>query len=99
MRIDPVELGIRRVHREDLAGGTPEDNARITKAIFGGHDTGARHDIVALNAGAGLYVAGLVDDLDAGYAACRAAIGDGRAAATLDALVTFTNNVANDPGA
>jgi len=97
--IDPVELGIRRVHREDLAGGTPEDNARITKAIFGGHDTGARHDIVALNAGAGLYVAGLVDDLATGFAACRAAIADGRAAATLDALVAFTNKAAEDPGA
>jgi anthranilate phosphoribosyltransferase len=89
--IDPTSLGIGRVHREDLAGGSPEDNARITKAIFGGTDTGPRHDIVAVNAAAGLYVAGMVEDLAAGYQAARDAIADGRAAATLEAVVTFTN--------
>lgn len=89
--VDAAELGLRRVHREDLAGGTPEQNAAIIKAIFAGEDTGPRRDIAALNAGAGLYVAGVVDDIPAGLEMAMAAIADGSAAAKLDQVVRLTN--------
>ncbi len=50
-------------------------------------DRGPHHDIVVLNAGAGLVVAGVVDELGDGIDLARAAIDDGRAAASLTAMV------------
>lgn len=80
--IDPTDLGIAPAEVADLAGGGPTDNARIAHELFAGGG-GPRADIVALNAGAALVVAGMADDLAAGIAAARAVLGDGRAAATL----------------
>ena len=76
-----------------LAGGSPEDNAATTRAIFGG-EAGARRDIAVLNAGAAIYAAGRADDLAAGVAAAQAAIDDGAATRTLDALVARTAELA-----
>jgi len=89
--VDAAELGLARVHREDLVGGTPEQNAGITHAIFAGEDQGPRRDIVVLNAAAGLYVAGLVDDIGAGLELATAAIDDGSAAAKLEQVIALTN--------
>jgi anthranilate phosphoribosyltransferase len=58
--------------------------------VFDG-ETGPRRDAVILNAGAALYVAGLSETLERGVYAARDAIDDGRAAATLERLVAFTN--------
>ncbi len=80
---DPADVGLKRVNSEDLAGGSPEDNARIFNEIASGGETGARADIVALNAAAGLLVAGVVGDMAAGIEAARAAIVDGRVASQL----------------
>ncbi|MEM9034450.1 MAG: anthranilate phosphoribosyltransferase [Actinomycetota bacterium] len=84
--LDPSNHGIAPATLDDLAGGGPEDNARIAGELFGGAE-GARADIVALNSGAALVVAGLADDLDAGIAAARTAMADGSAAATLAKVV------------
>ena len=54
----PEDLGLLRYTYEELAGGTPEENARIVQAILSGREKGARLDMVAANAGAALYVAG-----------------------------------------
>ncbi len=88
--IDLDELGIDRPSSMDeLAGGSAEDNAAIFHRILDGTATGARRDIVLLNAAAGLVVSGLAEDLGAGIDQCKAAIADGRVAAKLDAIQRF----------
>ncbi|MEA2193323.1 MAG: anthranilate phosphoribosyltransferase, partial [Solirubrobacteraceae bacterium] len=64
-----------------------------TWAIFAG-ESGPRRDLVVLNAGAAIYAAGAADDLAAGVAAAQAAIDDGAATRTLDALVARTQELA-----
>ncbi len=90
MSIELHELGITRpASLDDLAGGTAEDNVAIFHRILDGDETGSRRDIVLLNAGAGLVVSGLADDLGDGVAQALAAIEDGRVAAKLAALQRF----------
>ena len=76
-------------------GGSPEENAATTRAIFTG-ETGPRRDLAVLNAGAAIYAAGRADDLAAGVAAAQAAIDDGAAMRTLDALIARTKQLAGD---
>ena len=76
-------------------GGLPDENAATTRAIFAG-ELGPRRDLAVLNAGAAIYAAGRADDLAAGVAAAQAAIDDGAAMRTLDALVTRTKQLAGD---
>jgi anthranilate phosphoribosyltransferase len=85
MTIDPVALGIERADLGDLTGGTPEQNALITRAILGG-EIGPRRDIVLLNAAAALWVVGVADSLASGIALAASSIDEGRAAAKLQAL-------------
>ncbi|MEZ5378959.1 MAG: anthranilate phosphoribosyltransferase [Acidimicrobiales bacterium] len=93
--VDVVELGITPPSSMDeLAGGGAEDNVAIFERILDGTDTGPRHDIVVLNAGAALAVAGLADDLGQGIEMARAALADGRVATVLERLRTFTNQFA-----
>lgn len=95
-QFDPTAIGIERVNRAALWGGTPQQNADILGAIVAGDETGPRADIVELNAGAGLVVAGLADDFADGFEMARAAVADGRAATKLDAAVELTNRLAAD---
>ena len=90
---DPTTLGIRRVNREELLGGGPAENARIMAEIFSGADTGPRADIVALNAAAGLLVAGVVGDMGEGVDAARSAIADGAAARKVEDVVALTQRL------
>ena len=86
MEIEPKALGLETAAPEALAGGSPEDNARITRAVLSG-EVGPQRDIVVLNAGAAIWVAGGAVDLATGLAAARESIDRGAAAAKLDALV------------
>ncbi len=85
--VDPVALGLSLGTLDDLRGGDASVNARITREILGG-EPGPRADIVVLNAAAGLVVAGIADTIADGVEAARASLVEGRAAATLDRLVT-----------
>ncbi|MEY2515637.1 MAG: anthranilate phosphoribosyltransferase, partial [bacterium] len=76
-----------------VRGGSPQDNADALRAIFGG-ESGPRRDLAVLNAGAAIYAAGRADDLAGGVAAAQAAIDDGSATRTLDALVLRTQELA-----
>ena len=84
--IDPTAHGIAIVGPDDLPGGDPAENAAVAAALFAGEERGPARDIVVLNAAAGLVVAGVADDLDAGIEAAAASIDDGSAAAVLEAL-------------
>jgi anthranilate phosphoribosyltransferase len=83
--LHPADVGLPTVTVADLAGGTAAENAAMLEAMMNG-ERGARRDIVLLNAGASLLIAGKAPDLAAGIRMAAAAIDDGRAAATLAAL-------------
>jgi anthranilate phosphoribosyltransferase len=95
--VDPDSLGIRRVDREDLVGGDAATNAELARRVLAG-EAGPHRDIVCLNAGAGLLVAGLVPDLPAGLAAARDAIDSGAAVAALHRMVEVSQAEAGQAG-
>jgi anthranilate phosphoribosyltransferase len=88
--LDPNDLGFSRAALADYAGGTPEENAAITRAILSGSDKSPRRDVVVLNAGAVLALAD--GDLPAGVARAKEAIDSGQALRVLDQWVALTNS-------
>ena len=97
--VTPEDCGLSSAADSEAAlGGSPEDNAATTRAIFAG-EAGPRRDLAVLNAGAAIYAAGRADDLAAGVAAAQAAIDDGAATRTLDALIARTQQLAADASA
>ena len=88
--LDPADLGLARGSLDDFVGGTPEENAQITRDILSGKDKGPRRDIVLLNAAATLSVAD--DDLRTGLAKAAEAIDNGAALHALEAWVRMSNS-------
>jgi anthranilate phosphoribosyltransferase len=84
--VDPRSLGFPVSALQDVIGGTPEKNAQILQAIFSGELTGAKRDIVLLNAAAGLFVADKVSTLLEGVEMARDAIVSGKTLALLHKL-------------
>ena len=64
--VDPLELGIERCDPAELAGGSPEDNARTAREVFAGR-RGAKRDAVVLNAAGAIAAGGHAHDLRGGY--------------------------------
>jgi anthranilate phosphoribosyltransferase len=91
--VDPADHGLDRVDPAAIAGGDPAANVALFDQIMAG-DPGPHRDIVVLNAAAGLVVGGQADDLDAGLAAARAAIDDGRLATTVGRLRELSGRLA-----
>ena len=89
--ITPEQFGYTRCSKEELAGGTPEENAEITKAIVNGTEKGPKRQAVCMNAGAALYIAGKAESLDAGVKMAENLIDSGAAAAKLREFVEETN--------
>jgi len=87
--IDPSAFGMPFAVPEALAGDDAATNAAILQHIFAGQQ-GAGRDIVLLNAGAALWVAGKVDGIGEGIAMAAKAIDFGKVQQTLDALIAFT---------
>ena len=85
--IAPEDFGLARCEKADLAGGTPEENAAIVRAIFSGEERGPKRSAAVLNAGAALYVAGFADTIADGVGLASVQLDSGRASATLDAFV------------
>jgi len=83
--IHPSDFGIARATPDDLRGGDAPQNAAIVRQVIAG-GRGAARDIVVLNAGAALYVAGRVGSVREGIAAAAAAIDSGAAGETLDRM-------------
>ncbi len=88
--ITPEQFGFVRCRREDLVGGTPQENAAITRAVLAG-EKGPRRDAVLLNAGAALAVAGKAKTMGEGIALAAQLIDSGKATATLDAFIAASN--------
>lgn len=88
--ITPEEFGFSRCQKEDLKGGTPEENARITLSILNG-EKGPKRDAVLLNAGAALYIGRKAQSLKEGTDLAANLIDSGKAAKTLQKLITLSN--------
>ncbi|MCM1105422.1 MAG: anthranilate phosphoribosyltransferase [Blautia sp.] len=88
--ITPEEFGFARCSREDLAGGTPEENAAITLAILKG-EQGHKRNAVLMNAGAGLYIGGKAASMKEGVALAAELIDSGRALEVLQSFIEKSN--------
>ena len=88
--IAPEDFGFARCSKEDLRGGTPQENAAITRAILRG-ERGHKRNAVFLNAGAALYIGGRADTMKDGVALAGELIDSGKAAAVLERLVAVSN--------
>jgi anthranilate phosphoribosyltransferase len=89
----PEELGSEGGPLEAIAGGSPEENAAVVRDVLNGK-TGPAREVVVLNAGAAILVAGGADDMPAGIAAARQAIDSGAASQVLERLVETTGTLA-----
>ena len=89
--ITPEAVGLPRASLSDLTGGDPEHNAARLRALLEG-ETGPYRDIVLLNAAAALLVADKVETLSQGVELARASIDQGKALASLGALIAATNS-------
>jgi anthranilate phosphoribosyltransferase len=91
--LDPADLGLDIAAPDQVQGGDAAANAAIARRVLAG-ETGPYRDIVTLNAAAGLWVAGRVDDLGGGLVLARASIDEGRAQIALDTLIEVSNAAA-----
>jgi anthranilate phosphoribosyltransferase len=91
--VSPSDVGLAATTPEAVAGGTPEVNARTTRAILEG-EAGARRDLALLNAGAAIYAAGVADGLSEGVDAAREAVDSGAALRTTEAYLDLSRQLA-----
>ena len=89
--ITPEQFGYTRCAKEDLVGGTPTENAAITRAIINGEDRGPKRCAVCLNAGAALYITGAAETMEAGVRLAESIIDSGKAAAKLEEFIQESN--------
>lgn len=89
--LTPEQMGLPRGTKEEIVGGTAQENADITKGILNGSITGSKRNIVLLNAGCALYTIGKVASVQDGVSLAAEMIDSGKALEKLQELVTFTN--------
>ena len=77
--ITPEQFGYERCEKGALTGGTPAENAEITKAILKGEEKGPKRQAVCLNAGAALYIAGKAASIEEGVKLAESLIDSGAA--------------------
>ena len=88
--VTPEDFGLKRCTREDLRGGTPEENAKITRDILAG-EKGCKRDAVLMNAGASLYIGGKAGSMAEGIVLAGSLIDSGKASAVLDRMIEVSN--------
>ena len=89
--ITPEQFGYERCEKGALTGGTPAENAEITKAILKGEEKGPKRQAVCLNAGAALYIAGKSASIEEGVKLAESLIDSGAALKKLGEFVEETN--------
>ena len=90
MMIKPEDFGFETAGKDDLKGGTPTENAEITRAILNG-EKGPKRNAVLMNAGAALYIAGKAESMKDGVKLAAELIDTGKANETLNKLVEISN--------
>lgn len=89
--IKPEDFGFNSCSKQELVGGTPQENAAITLTILQGKEKGAKRNTVLLNAGAALYIGGKADSFNEGVQLAAQLIDSGRALATLEKFIEVSN--------
>lgn len=90
--VKPEDFGLTRCTKEDLVGGTPQENAAITLAILKGEDRGPKRNAVLLNAGAALYIGGKAPSYAEGITLAGELIDNGKALEALEAFKRESNS-------
>ena len=88
--ITPEDFGLMRCSKEDLVGGSPEENAQITREILSGAK-GPKRDAVLMNAGAALYIGGKADSMQEGINLAAELIDSGKALEILEKFIQVSN--------
>lgn len=88
--LEPEQFGFTRCGKDELTGGTPEENAAITRAVLNG-EKGPKRNAVVLNAGAGLYTAGKAASVEEGVRMAERLIDNGAAKKCLEEFARLSN--------
>ena len=91
-QIRPEQFGYTSCAKEELAGGTPEENAQITRDILEGREKGPKRQAVCLNAGASLYITGKAKTIEEGVRMAESLIDSGAAVKKLEEFIYETNH-------
>ena len=89
--IKPEDFSLTRGRKEELVGGTPEENAEITKGILSGKIQGTKRNAVLLNAGLALYAAKAAESMEEGVKKAAELIDSGKALKTMEAYIKVSN--------
>jgi anthranilate phosphoribosyltransferase len=95
--VHPADFGIAKAAPSDLKGGDAQENAAIVKAVLGGRKEPAR-DVVLLNAGVALFIAGRAGDVRDGIAQAARAVDSGAAGETLEKMARASHPSTNAQG-
>lgn len=88
--ITPEQFGFERCTKDDLRGGTPEENAKIVLEILNGQK-GHKRNAVLMNAGASLYIGGKAESMEEGIKLAAEIINSGKALETLNKMIEVSN--------
>ncbi len=89
--LTPEQFGFVRCDKSDLVGGSPEENAAITRSILSGKEQGPKRQAVLLNAGAALYLAGKTANIEGGVAMAASLVDSGAALRKLEEFIARSN--------
>ena len=89
--ISPEQFGFERCTKDDLKGGTPEENAEITRGILRGKIKGHKRNTVLINAGAAIYIGGKAETLADGIAKAAELTDSGKAYEVLEKFAELSN--------
>lgn len=90
---DPKDYGVPYAKLDDLIGGSPAENGEVIADVLSGSQKGAVYDIVTMNAGVALYIAGKAKDIAEGIALAKQSIDSGKAKEALNKLIQITNDM------
>lgn len=88
--VKPEDFGFTSCSKEELKGGTPEENAAILRDILAGQK-GSKRNAAVMNAGAALYIAGKADSMADGIRLAEELIDSGKASETLEKIIEVSN--------
>jgi anthranilate phosphoribosyltransferase len=92
--IDPREYGFDLASKDEIVGGDAKENSQITRGILSGEITGAKRDVVILNAACALLVDGKVYSTEEGIEMAKDTINSGKALKKLDEIIEVSNSFA-----
>jgi anthranilate phosphoribosyltransferase len=89
-QIKPEDFGIPKASKDEIKGGSANENAQIALEILKGKEKGAKRNIVLLNAAAAIYVGGRAKDLKEGFKLAQASVDSGAGLEKLEGMINFT---------